>query len=75
MTEQAPCEERGVMVHMWEELTLTHRGLDDEHPEFLFWGYVDTEVNDDPSDGCYNLNDSIISIFSLMATTLIILPR
>ena len=60
-----------MMGPMWEALTLTPQGLDDRHPEMLFWRYVDTDVKDDPSDEWYNLTNSIISIFSLIITTLI----
>ena len=59
------------MGPMLEDLTHTLRGLDDGHPELLFWGYVDTDVKDDPSDGGYNFMNSRIFIFSLMVTTLI----
>ena len=62
-------EERGFWGPMWEALTLTPWGLDDAHPELLFWRYIDTDVKDDPTDGWYNLTTSIISNFSLMATT------
>ena len=48
-------EERGVMRPMWDILNLTPRGLDDGHPELLFWRYVDTNVKDNPSDGWYIL--------------------
>ena len=77
-----PCETTGPLFDvsggigpMWEALSLTHGGLDDGHPELLFWRCVDTEEKNDPSDGWYNLMISIISIFSLMATTLIRLLR
>ena len=63
-----------MMGPMWEALNLTHQELDDGHPDQFFWMYVDTEVMDDPLDWWYNLTNSIISIFSLMATTLIRLP-
>ena len=56
------------MGPMWEALTLTQWGLEDGHPEILFWRDVDTDVKDDPSDGWHNLTDSILSIFSFMAT-------
>ena len=48
---------------MWEALNLTHRGLIDGHPELLFWRYGDTDVNDDPSDGWYNLMKNITPSF------------
>ena len=60
---------------MWEVLTLTNLGLYDGHPELLFWRYVDTDVKDDPSDGWYNLMNSITSILSFMATTRIQSPE
>ena len=62
--------ERVMMGPMGEALTLTFRGFDDGHPELLFWRFVDTDVKDDQSDGWHNLMKSILSIFSLMATTL-----
>ena len=68
-------EERGLTGPLWQALTLTPRGLDDVQSVRLFLRYVDTEVNYEPSDGWYNLTNSIISIFSLMATTLIRLLR
>ena len=64
-------EERDLVGLMWEALTLTPQGLNNGKPELLFWSYVDTDVKDDPSEGWYNLTNSIISIFSLMTTTLI----
>ena len=67
-------EERGLLGPMWDAFRLTHRGLDDRHPEMLFWKYVDTNVKDDPSGGWYNLANSKISNFSLMSTTRINLP-
>ena len=77
-TPMEPCdtrdflwEERGVLGPIWISLTLTPWGLHDWHPELLFWKYVDIDVKDDPSDGWYNLMNSIISKFSHMATTLI----
>ena len=56
------------MGPMWEDLTLTLWGLVDGT-----LSYVDTDVKDDPSDGWYNLTNSIIFIFSLMDTILIML--
>ena len=60
---------------MWEVPTLTTRGLNNGKPGLLFWMYVDTDIKDDPSKEWYNLMNHIISIFSLMTTTLIRLPR
>lgn len=60
-----------MMGPMWEALTLTPRGLDDGQSELLFCRYVDTYVNYDPSHWWYNLSNTIISNFSLMASTLI----
>ena len=56
---------------MWEALKIPLLGMDDGKSELLFSMYVDTDVKDDPSDGWYNLVNSIISITLLMATTLI----
>ena len=55
----------------WEALTLTYQGFDIGHPLVLFYIYVGHDVKDDPSGGWYNLKNSINSIISLMATTLI----
>lgn len=60
-----------MMGPMWEALTLIPRGLDDGQSELLFCRYVDTYVNYDPSHWWYNLSNTIISNFSLMASTLI----
>ena len=62
------------MGPMWDVLTLIHRGLDHGQPDVFFCRYVDTDVKDDPSDVWYNLMNSIISIFILMATSFIRLP-
>ena len=62
------------MGPMWETLSLTPQGFDDGPSELLFWRYVDADVKYDPSDGWYNLTNSIISIFS-HGTTLIRLLR
>lgn len=59
---------------MWEDLTLTSQGFVIGHPVLLFWRYVDTDVKDDPSDGWYNLMNTLVSNFSLIHTTLIRLP-
>ena len=64
-----------MMGPMWEALNLTAQGLDNGNTELQFWKYVDTDIKDDPSDGLYNFMNCVISIFSLMATTLISLPR
>ena len=42
-----------MLGNMWEALTLTPQGLDDGHPEKLFWRYVDAHLNAVPSDGLY----------------------
>ena len=52
-----------------EDIYLTLHGLYHGHPELLFWRYVDTDVLDDLSGGWYNMISSIISIFSLVAST------
>ena len=62
------------MGTMCEFLKLTPQELDNGHPEMLFWRYVDTDVKDDPSDGWYNLMNTLVSNFSLIHTTLIRLP-
>ena len=41
--------------------TLTNLGLEDVQPELLLGRYVDTGVEDDPSDGWYNLTNCIFS--------------
>ena len=56
---------------IWESFSLTLQGIDDGHPELIFWIYIDTDVKEDPSDVWYNLTNSIISIFILMATSFI----
>ena len=55
-------EERCLLAGMWEAPQLTLRGMDDGQFELLFCRYVDTDVKDDPSNGWYNLMNSIISI-------------
>ena len=67
-------DERFFLGPMWESLTLTPRSLDDGHPELLFWMYVDTDLKMIHHGGFYNLMKSIISNFSLMASTCIHLP-
>lgn len=59
---------------MWEDLSLTTRGLNDGQPELIFWGYVDTDVQDDQSGGWYIITKNIFYKFNLMATTIISLP-
>ena len=78
MTHKESCDQiatlwevRCMWGGIWEYLNLTTQGLDDGHPELLFWRYVDTDVKEDLSCGLYNLMNSIISIISLLATTLI----
>ena len=56
---------------IWEALTLTHRGLDDGHPELWFWRYADTDVKDDPTDVWYNFTNSVVSIFIPLDTPVI----
>ena len=63
-----------MLAPMWDALYLTHQGLDHGHPELWLWSYVNTDLKVDHSYGWYNLSKRIISIFSLMATTLIRLP-
>ena len=62
------------MGPMWEALTLTNQRLNDGQPELVYWRYVDTYIKDVPSYGWYNIRNSIISIFSLMATNILRLP-
>ena len=59
---------------MWEALNLTPPGLNYRPHEQFFWGYVDTDVKDDPSDGWYYWTNIIISIVNLMTTPLLTLP-
>ena len=70
-TIQHLCKKKCVRGPMWEFLTLIHWRFEDGHPELLFWSYVESDVKDDPSEGWYILMNSIFSIFSLIATTLI----
>ena len=60
---------------MWDDLTLTPRGLEYGQPVPLCWRYVDNDVKDDQSDGWKNLKKKIISVFIHVATTFISLPR
>lgn len=64
-------DERWVYGSRWEDLALTPQGLDDGHSELLVLRYVHTELKAVWSDGWYILMKNIISIFILMATTLI----
>ena len=41
--------ERCLLGVMWEALTVKPRGMENGHPELLFWRKVDTDVKDDPS--------------------------
>ena len=44
-------DERWVLCGMCEDLTFTQRGLEDGHPEDLFWRYVDNDVKNDEAGG------------------------
>ena len=64
-------DERCCWISNWEEPTRIPRGLDDRQPELFVPRYVYTIPNAVPSNGLYIWMKSMISIFSLMATTLI----
>lgn len=68
--QQSLRQERLMLGHVWEALTIATPLLKNGQSELLFWGYIDNDVKD-PSDHWYNLMNSIIFNFSPMATTLI----
>jgi len=56
---------------MWDILTLKPREVNDGHHELLLWRYVKVDGKEDPSDLWSSWMNSIISIFRLIATTVI----
>jgi len=75
VTEMVPCERRGArLAPCWKLSPSQITGWTMGNLSW-FLKYVDSDIKDFPSDEWYNLMNSIISIFSLMATSLIRLPR
>ena len=66
-------DERCLLGSRWEDLTLRPRGLYQGKHELLVSRYVDTDIKSVPSDGWYIWIINIISIFSHMTSTLIML--